>query len=71
MTRIEFHKSYWRVPEDENYIFPDILNPKFQDLILSFAKSQIDAVVDALWLDDLFWQAGAFYRLVGDESIKQ
>ena len=70
MTGIEFHKNYWRVPEDENYIFPDILNPKFQDLILSFAKAQIDAGVDALWLDGLFWQAEVFYRLAGGREHK-
>jgi len=70
MTRIEFHKSYWRVPGDENYIFPDIIDPKFQDLILSFAKAQIDAGVDALWLDGLFWQAEVFYRLVGRREHK-
>ncbi|HDM89343.1 MAG TPA: hypothetical protein ENG65_05060 [Candidatus Bathyarchaeota archaeon] len=70
MTGIEFHKNYWRVPEDENYIFPDILNPKFQDLILSFAKAQIDAGVDALWLDGLFWQAEVFYKLAGGREHK-
>jgi len=53
-------------PEDVSAYFPDITNPKFQELILSWAERQIDAGVDAIWIDMLFKQAGLLYRLTND-----
>jgi len=40
--------------------YPDITNSNFQELLLSWAKKQIDAGVDALWIDLLYTQADMF-----------
>lgn len=40
--------------------FPDITNREFQELMLSWAKRQINAGADAIWIDMLYHQA---YRL--------
>lgn len=36
--------------------FPDITNPDFQQLLLSWAKKQIDCGADAIWIDMLYAQ---------------
>jgi len=46
--------------------FPDITNPDFQKLLLSWAKKQIDCGVDAIWIDMLFKQAKILEGLTGD-----
>jgi len=62
ITKEELHRKYWEITKDENYIFPDILNPEFQELFLNFAKVQIDVGVDAVWIDGFFWQAKFFVK---------
>ena len=52
-------------PETAKAYFPDITNPQFQELLLSWAERQIDAGVDAIWIDMLFKQAVMLYRLTG------
>lgn len=42
--------------------FPDINNPEFQELLMSWVKKQIDAGVDAIWFDLLFYQASYFLQ---------
>jgi len=71
-----FAKTHFWIPKDldcKNYAseiasayFPDITHPKFQELLLSWAGRQIDAGVDAIWIDMLFKQAVIFYRLTND-----
>lgn len=46
--------------------FPDITNPDFQELFLSWAKKQIDSGADAIWIDMLFSQARMFEKITGD-----
>ena len=46
--------------------FPDITNPDFQELLLSWAKKQIDCGVDAIWIDMLYHQVNLLARLTGD-----
>lgn len=43
--------------------FPDITKPQFQELIVSWTKKQIDAGVDAIWIDLLFNQVWYMYRM--------
>ena len=54
--------------------FPDITNPDFQELLLSWAKKQIDCGVDAIWIDMLFKQAKILEGLTGDvyhQAVKE
>ncbi len=46
--------------------FPDITNPDFQELMLSWAKRQIDAGADAIWIDMLYHQTGRLAQITGD-----
>ncbi|MCW3135961.1 MAG: glycoside hydrolase family 31 protein [Canidatus Methanoxibalbensis ujae] len=56
-------------PEEEMpFYFPDITNPDFQDLFLSWAYKQIDCGVDAYWIDMLFRQAREMRSITGDEN---
>ena len=52
-------------PRKVEAYFPDITNPKFQEILLSWAKRQIDAGVDAIWIDGLP-QTIIFYILTND-----
>ena len=47
--------------------FPDITNPDFQDLLLSWAERQIDAGADAIWIDGLP-QTSIFRLLAKDKN---
>ncbi|HEX16063.1 MAG TPA: hypothetical protein ENF44_02930, partial [Deltaproteobacteria bacterium] len=53
-------------PAEAAAYFPDITNPEFQELLLSWAERQIDAGADAIWIDMLFRQASMLARLAGD-----
>lgn len=55
-------------PEEVSAYFPDITNPKFEELLLSWAERQIDSGADAIWIDMLFYQAGIFARITKDEN---
>ncbi len=46
--------------------FPDITNPEFQELLLSWAKRQIDSGADAIWIDMLYTQSSILARITGD-----
>ncbi len=48
--------------------YPDITNPDFQELFLSFAKKQIDYGVDAIWIDGLHGQSALFYFITKDAN---
>lgn len=71
-----FGKTHFWVPKDLNCkkykpeiasaYFPDITNRKFQELLLSWAERQIDAGVDAIWIDMLFKQAIVLYKETND-----
>lgn len=68
LTKQELHEKYWEITGSEDYIFPDLLNPDFQELFLNHVKMQVDSGVDAVWIDGLFWQAGIFARLANSTS---
>jgi len=53
-------------PKKVPFYFPDITNPDFQELFLSWVKKQIDCGADAIWIDMLFSQAGRFLRITKD-----
>jgi len=65
MTKEEFLQEWSKDHEGYGvngpFYFPDITNPDFQRLLLSWAKKQIDHGVDAIWIDFLYAQAGLFY----------
>jgi len=46
--------------------FPDITNPDFQELLVSWAKRQIDCGADAIWIDMLYTQASLLAKITGD-----
>jgi hypothetical protein len=48
--------------------FPDITDPDFQDLLLSWAKKQIDCGADAIWIDMLYAQAKLISRATEDPN---
>jgi hypothetical protein len=63
--------SYTECPDDYNpksvpAYFPDITNEKYQELLLSWAKKQIDIGADAIWIDMLFKQANIIQKNTGD-----
>jgi len=47
---------------------PDITNPEFQKLLLSWAQKQIDYGADAIWIDLLFTQAESFKQVTGNPN---
>ncbi len=53
-------------PDRVAFYYPDITNPDFQELFLSWAKKQIDCGADAIWIDFLFTQANILKELTGD-----
>ncbi len=48
--------------------FPDMTNPDFQELFLSWAKKQIDSGADAIWIDLLYTQAQALYTMTNETN---
>lgn len=46
--------------------FPDITNPDYQELLLSWAKKQIDCGADAIWIDMQFSQASMLAQITKD-----
>ncbi|RLI17435.1 hypothetical protein DRO49_03630 [Candidatus Bathyarchaeota archaeon] len=48
--------------------FPDITDKEFQELFLSWAKRQIDAGVDGLWIDMLFAQPRFLAEITKDKN---
>ncbi len=53
--------------------FPDITNPEFQELLLSWAEKQIDSGADAIWIDMLYTQAAMLAEITKDvnhQSVK-
>ncbi len=53
-------------PENVTAYFPDLTNPKFQELLLSWAERQIDAGADAIWIDMLFTQSKILAKITKD-----
>ncbi|RZN40554.1 MAG: hypothetical protein EFT35_02785 [Methanophagales archaeon ANME-1-THS] len=48
--------------------YPDITNPEYQELLLSWAQKQIDCGADAIWIDGLFGQARMFETVTKDQN---
>ncbi len=48
--------------------FPDITNPEFQELLLSWAKKQIDYGADGIWIDMLFTQPRILMGITKDPN---
>ena len=66
-----WHPSYPGEPynwKTATAYYPDITNPEFQELLLSWAKKQIDCGVDAIWVDLLFAQPVILARITKDEN---
>jgi len=54
-------------PDKVEAYFPDITNPDYQELLLSWAYKQIDSGADAIWIDGLP-QTPFFYQFTGDPT---
>jgi hypothetical protein len=52
--------------EEMYYYYPDLTNPDFQELFLSWAKKQIDSGVDCIWIDMLYVQPRELKKITGD-----
>lgn len=52
--------------EEMYYYYPDLTNPGFKELMLGWAKKQIDSGVDALWIDMLYVQPDLLNKMTGD-----
>jgi len=65
-SKKELHEKYWEITGNSDYLLPDIADEEYQTLLLNFANVQIDAGIDALWLDGLLVQARVFAHLSGD-----
>jgi len=66
-----WHPSYPGEPynwKTATAYYPDITNPEFQELLLSWAKKQIDCGVDAIWVDLLFAQPAIFAKITKDKN---
>ena len=46
--------------------FPDLTDPRFQDLLLSWARRQIECGADAIWIDLLYRQATVLAQITGE-----
>ncbi len=46
--------------------FPDLTNPQFQELMLSWAQKQVDCGADGIWIDMLYRQAYLLAQVTGD-----
>lgn len=46
--------------------YPDIINSRFQELLVNRAKKQIDLGADAIWIDLLFIQAESLKKMAND-----
>jgi hypothetical protein len=78
VTKEEFQKWFYSIHPyggvaEEEYdrrkvpaYFPDITNPDFQELLLSWAKKQIDCGADAIWIDMIYKQAARLAQITGD-----
>ena len=74
----EYSKSFHRIPRDLDYdLFdwqtpdaycPDITNPLYQELLVSWAQGLIDAGADAIEVDLLFMQAKWLKSITRDEN---
>lgn len=63
-TKDELQKQLGNLAADGYY--PDITNPQYQQLLLSWAKRQIDSGMDGIWIDLLYTQAGTLAKLTND-----
>lgn len=52
--------------EQMHYYYPDLTNPNFKELFLSWAKKQIDGGVNAIWIDMLYVQPRLLKKITGD-----
>lgn len=74
----EYSKSFHRIPKDLDYdhfdwqtpdaYCPDITNPRYQELLVSWAQGLIDAGADAIEVDLLFMQAKWLKSITHDEN---
>lgn len=55
-TKDELQVSLQKTYGVDGY-YPDITNPQFQELLLSWAERQIDSGMDGIWIDLLYAQA--------------
>ena len=53
-------------PQTVPAYFPDLTNPQFQELLLSWAEKHIDCGAEAIWIDMLYRQATLLAQMTGD-----
>lgn len=49
-------------PTKANAYFPDLTDPRVQELMVSWARKQIECGADAIWIDALYWLATVVAR---------
>ncbi len=50
-------------PTKASAYFPDLTDPRVQELMVSWARKQIECGADAIWIDALYWLAGGVARI--------
>ena len=68
MSKADFQNRMSEYTGGETAYFPDITDPRFQYLLLSWAKKQIDCGADAIWVDSLFSQAVILEKITKDKN---
>jgi len=53
-------------PRQVGAYYPDLTNPRFQELLLSWAEKQMECGVDGIWIDMLYRQATLLAQMTGD-----
>jgi hypothetical protein len=66
VSKDAFQKKFSGSQQGYTGYFPDITNPDYQKLLLSWADRQIDAGFDGIWIDLLYTQAGQLSQITGD-----
>jgi hypothetical protein len=61
-----FQKKFSGSQQGFTGYFPDITNPDYQKLLLSWAERQIDAGFDGIWIDLLYTQSGQIMQITKD-----
>lgn len=65
-SKEEFQEKMTKSQQGFTGHYPDITDPDFQKLFLSWAEKQIDIGVETIWIDLLYSQAGNFYKMTKD-----
>lgn len=66
VSKDTFQKKFSGSQQGFTGYFPDVTNPDYQKILLSWAKRQTDAGFDGIWIDLLYTQAGLLMQITKD-----